>query len=57
MFYMSRTLRGFVRRQLAAATNMSTLQMKDVGGKMVQSFQDIPIRRVDTLAADEARIT
>ena len=56
-FYMNRTVMSFLRRQLAAATNMSTLQIENVGGKMVTKFQGIPIRRVDTLAADEARIT
>ncbi len=56
-FYMSRTTMTFLRQQLAAATNMSTLQIENVGGKMVTKFQGIPIRRVDTLAADEARIT
>ncbi len=56
-FYMNRTVRGFLRRQLTAATSMSTLRIDDVGGKMVTKFQGIPIRRVDTLAADETRIT
>ena len=56
-FYMSRSTMSFLRRQLTAATNMSTLQIENVGGKMVTRFQGIPIRRVDTLAADEARIT
>ncbi len=57
VFYMTRTVRGFLRRQLASATNMSTLKIENVGGKMVTSFQGIPIRRVDALAVDEARIT
>jgi hypothetical protein len=57
VFYMSRTVMSFLRRQLTAATNMSTLQIENVGGKMVTNFQGIPIRRVDTLAADETRIT
>ena len=56
-FYMSRDTMSFLRRQLTAATNMSTLQIDNVGGKMVTQFQGIPIRRVDTLAADETRIT
>lgn len=55
-FYMSRDTMSFLRRQLSAATNMSTLQIENVGGKMVTMFQGIPIRRVDTLAADEARV-
>ncbi|KKN58460.1 hypothetical protein LCGC14_0551920 [marine sediment metagenome] len=56
-FYMSRDMLTFLRRQLSAATSMSTLQIENVGGKMVTSFQGIPIRRCDTLAADETRIT
>ncbi len=56
-FYMSRTVMSFLRRQLTAATSMSTLQIENVGGKMVTRFQGIPIRRVDTLSADETRIT
>ena len=57
VFYMSRTVMSFLRRQLTAATSMSTLQIDNVGGKMVTRFQGIPIRRVDTLAADETRVT
>ena len=56
-FYMSRTNRTFLRRQLSAATSMSTLSIEDVGGKKVSMFQGIPLRRCDTLAADETRIT
>ena len=56
-FYMDRGMRGFLRRQIPAATSMSTLTMENVGGKMLTSFQGIPVRRVDTLSADEARIT
>lgn len=56
-FYMSRDVMSFLRRQLTAATSMSTLQIENVGGKMVTNFQGIPIRRCDALAADEARIT
>ncbi len=56
VFYMNRRCRGFLRRQLAAATNMSTLTINNVGGKMVHEFQGIPVRRVDALNTDEARI-
>ena len=56
-FYMSRDMLTFLRRQLSAATSMSTLQIENVGGKMVTRFQGVPIRRCDTLAADETRIT
>lgn len=55
-FYMSRTMRKFVRTQLPAAVKNSTLTIENVGGKMVQNFQGIPMRRVDALAADEALV-
>ncbi|KKK67434.1 hypothetical protein LCGC14_2954130, partial [marine sediment metagenome] len=56
-FYMSRDMLTFLRRQLAAATSMSTLQISNVGGKMVTAFQGIPIKRSDTLSSDETRVT
>ncbi len=56
-FYMDKNTRGFLRRQLSNATNMSTLQIENVGGKMVTRFQEVPIRRCDSLATDESRVT
>ena len=56
-FYMSRHVKGFLRRQLSAKTQGSTLTMENVGGVMVESFQGIPLRRCDALAADEAVVT
>ena len=57
VFYMDRNMRGFLRRQIPNATGLSTLTMENVGGKMLSAFQGIPVRRVDALSADEARIT
>ncbi len=56
-FYMSRTIRTRLRQQLAAAVHGSTLTTEVVGGKRVTSFDTVPLRRVDTLAADEAALT
>lgn len=56
-FYMDRDMRGFLRRQVPAATAMSTLTMENVGGTMLTSFMGVPVRRVDALSADEARVT
>ena len=56
-FYMSRHVKGFLRRQLSAKTQGSTLTMENVGGVMVESFQGIPLRRCDALAADEAAVS
>lgn len=55
-FYMDRRIRTTVRRQAAAATGNSTLEIENVGGKLITAFQGVPMRRVDALAADEARI-
>jgi len=56
-FYMSKDLITWVGRQTAAAVQGSTLTTEMVGGKMVTSFMGVPMRRVDVLAANEARVT
>jgi hypothetical protein len=56
-FYMSRTLRTRLRQQLANKVSGSTLTFKQVGGIKVMDFQDVAIRRVDALAADEATVS
>jgi hypothetical protein len=55
-WYMSREILSTLRRQASAKTQGSTLQVKDVGGQMVETWLDIPLRRVDALAADEALV-
>jgi hypothetical protein len=57
VFYMSRDIMTKVRQQVANATSSSTLTVDMVGGKMITSFQGIPLRRVDALAADEALVS
>ena len=57
VFYMSRTILTTLRQQLASAVQGSTLTVSNVGGVFTESFQGIPIRRTDALAADEARVT
>lgn len=56
-FYMDRTLRTFLRRQVSAKVSGSTLTVEQVAGIPVTSFQGTPIRRCDALSGDEARIT
>lgn len=56
-FYMDRTTRTMLRRQLSNAVASSTLTTDNVGGTMVTSFNMVPLRRVDALSANEARIT
>lgn len=57
VFYMDRTMREFLRKQLASATSSSTLTTENVGGYMTQMFQGTPIRRVDALGVTEAEVT
>ena len=54
--YGSRTVLSFLRRQLSNKTSGSSLMIEDVGGRHVMSFQGVPLRRVDALAANEARV-
>jgi hypothetical protein len=56
VFYMSRTVRTFWRRQTAFLTAGSTLEAKNVGGQIVMDFHGIPVRRCDALAADETLV-
>ena len=56
-FYVNKTIRSFLRRQIVNKVVGSTLMMQDVAGKKVVMFDDVPVRRVDTLAADETQIT
>ena len=56
-FYMSRDMATMLGRQTANITKNSTLTAEMVGGKLVERFQGVPVRRSDALSADEARIT
>lgn len=56
-FYMSRNTMSFLRRQLVNKTAGSTLTIENVGGKQVYSFSGIPIRRCDSMSADEALVS
>lgn len=56
VFYMSRRTRSFFRRQQSEKVKNSTLSFADVGGRRTMFFQEVPIRRVDQLSADEARV-
>lgn len=55
-FYMDRSLRQIWRKQMATKVKNSTLAVEDVGGVRSPMFEEIPIRRVDRLAVDEARV-
>lgn len=55
-FYVSRRVRSFLRRQIVNKVVGSTLTMEQVAGKKVVAYDGIPVRRLDTLAANEARV-
>lgn len=57
VFYMSRNILTTLRQQLAAAVQGSTLTVENVGGVFTESFNGIPIRRCDSLSADEALVS
>lgn len=56
-FYMSGDMLGYVETQLAAAVKSSTLTVEDVGGVRTTMFAGVPIRQVEELDVDEARVT
>lgn len=56
-FYMSRDTATWLGRQTANLTANSTLSMDNVGGKFVERFKGVPLRRVDALAADIALVS
>lgn len=55
-FYMNRRTRTFLRKQITSAVKNSSLTMDTVAGKRVLAFDDIPVRRVDSLLTTEAAI-
>jgi hypothetical protein len=56
VFYVSRSIRSMLRRQQTYQTKNSTLTLEGIPGKKVLSFDGIPVKRVDALAADEALV-
>ena len=55
-WYMDRKIRTKLSQQLASAVKNSTLTVENVGGVRTMSWDEIPIRRVDALEVDEARV-
>jgi hypothetical protein len=55
-FYMNRTLRSFLRRQIVNKVASSTLTMDQVAGKHVVSFDGVPVRRCDAITNTESGI-
>lgn len=54
-FYMSRRVRAFLRRQLLNTKN-AFLGYDLVAGERALVFDQVPIRRVDSMSVDEARV-
>lgn len=56
-YYMDRSIREKTRQQYQLLTKNSTLKWEDVGGrKTITNGAGIPMRRVDALAVNEARV-
>jgi len=53
-FYCNRTIKSFLRRQIANKVASSTLQMEMVAGKHVLTFDGVPVRRTDSILSTEA---
>lgn len=58
VFYMSRKIRAFLRKQLKNAVKASTLTMEQVekGGNWLMTYDGIPVKRVDKLSSNEALV-
>lgn len=56
VFYANRTIRSWLRKQAINATKQSTLTMERIMDRSFPAWDGIPIKRVDRLAADEARV-
>ncbi len=56
VFYVNRTIRSFLRRQIVNKTVQSTLSMETVAGQKVMVFGEVPVRRVDALLNTEAQV-
>ena len=57
VFYMNRTVRSFLRRQIMNKVASSTLTMEEVAGKKVVAFDGIPVRRCDSILSTESVIS
>jgi hypothetical protein len=55
-FYCNRTIRSFLRRQVANKVAAGTLTMDEVAGKKVLAMDDIPVRRCDQLVNSESAV-
>ncbi len=56
VFYVSRRIRSFLRRQTVNKVAASTLAYENVAGKPALMFGEVPVRRVDAILNTEARV-
>lgn len=56
-FYCSRTVRSFLRRQIANKVASSTLTMDTVAGKKAVMFDNVPVRRTDAILNTESAVS
>jgi len=55
-FYVNRTARSFLRRQIVNKVAPGTLMMDDVAGRKVLTFDGVPVRRCDSITNIETKI-
>lgn len=56
VFYCNKTIRSFLRRQITNKANVH-LNLEDVAGKMVLTFDGIPVKRCDQILSTEATVS
>jgi hypothetical protein len=56
VFYMNRTLRSWLRRQIYTKSNVN-LTLDNAGGKTVMSFDEIPVKVCDSLLNTESIVS
>lgn len=56
VFYCNRTVKSFLRRQIALRV-VSNLNLDNVSGKHVMSFDGVPVKRVDAILNTEATVS
>lgn len=57
VFYMNRTVKSFLRRQIMNKVASSTLTMDQVAGKPVMAFDGVPVKRCDALINSETAVS
>lgn len=55
VFYVNRTIRSFLRRQMMNKSN-ALLSLENIAGKSVLTFDGVPVRRCDKLLSTESTV-